>query len=160
MKGYVAAIIVFGLVACTGCTSSSTSSGSSSTGGNAEKKSPDKKSGGNDLKPASQTKRANPLVGKWTVTKSNKHWAENVSKQAVIEFLSDGETPNTGTMTITNNNNITADADYMWQGDMFVFQAKFTRPNGMKNGYGAQVKIEKRTENEIVADVFTLKRIQ
>ena len=99
--------------------------------------------------------KANPLVGKWKVTKSNEHWAGNVSKQAVIEFLNDGET-----MSITNNNGITAEANYSWQGKDFVFQAKFTRADGSKNGYGAQVIVERRTEDEIVADIFTLKRIK
>lgn len=147
MRSYIIpCVCVFALVGC--------SLPSDSPGGNTEKSS-NKKSGGNDPNPAVKTRKANPLVGKWITKKGNEHWTANVSKQAVIEFLNDGTT-----MTITNNNKIAAEADYLWQGNKFVFQARFTRPDGSKNGYGAQVQIEKMTENEVVADVFTLQRIR
>lgn len=154
--------IVFALCfAVAGCTSSSTTSSDSTRGTEssnrvADDSRPDPK---NPKKAVGDGKRANPLVGRWTVTKSSEIWAEHVSKKAIIEFVADGQTPNTGMMKITNNNNITADAGFMWQGTGFVFEAKFEHPDGMRNGCAAQVKIEKLTDNEIVGDYFTLKRI-
>src|SRR5262249_11412508 len=91
--------------------------------------------------------RKNPLVGKWRTKKADENWTANVSKQAVVEFLNDGET-----MRITNNNGIQAEANYLWQGDKFTFQARFTRPDGSKNGVSALVIVEKITDDEIAAD--------
>jgi len=158
----ICVILIFGSLAAAGCTSSSASGGGSPTTSDIPNKSTDdRRTGDKNSKPTVTTKRANPLAGKWTVTKASEHWADHVAKQAIVEFHADGATPNAGSMSITNNNNVvTTEGDYLWQGAGFVFVAKFLHPDGTRNGCGAQVKIEKMTNDEIVADEFTLKRIK
>ena len=123
----------------------------------------DTKKPGSDAKPTAKTERKkgkNPLVGRWVITKAGKQdWSDKVSKDAVIEFH-DEDSPGTGEITVTDTR-ATGKGYYGYQGKGgFIFEVKFRLKDGTpEGGYGGLMQITKLTDNEIVGDLFTLKRV-
>jgi hypothetical protein len=120
-----------------------------------------KKPGGG--KPAAKRERVkgkNAFVGRWVFPKPGKQdWSDKVSKDAVIEFH-DEDSPGTGKITVTDTK-AKGEGYYLCQsGGGFVFQVKFYSKDGVSlGGYGGLLQVTKLTDDEIVGDLFTLKRV-
>ncbi len=118
---------------------------------------------GGDGKPAANKARKqgkNPLVGRWVIAKAGKQdWSDKVSKEAVIEFH-DEDSPGTGKLTVADTKAL-GEGYYIYEGKSgFRFEVKFRRKDGTpEGGYGGLMQITKLTGDEVVGDLFTLKRV-
>jgi hypothetical protein len=107
-------------------------------------------------KEADNKPKANPLVGRWVIKKTGtQDWSSKFTKDAVIEFHNDGQT-----MTVADTK-ATGKGVYTYTGDGFIFTIDVDRKDGSRDGgFGGTADVTKMTDQEIVADLFTLRRVK